>query len=329
MRTAVLLLNFGEPEEASLEDVVAFLERIFIANAALEKGASLEMARERSRGLAEARAGSLLEDYRLIGGSPVNAQARAQALQLAPALECAGHETAVFVGMQFTDSSIPSAVHAAADWGAERLIALPVYPLCGPSTTIAALDAVRAELGRCRWKVPLFEILGWHGAPAYIELRAAAIRDAAERSGLSLTDGSAELVFSAHGTPLQYLAGSDYGNHVIDHCRDVAGALGLTAYRLGYQNHAHRPTVPWTQPEVADVICSVESSAVVVDPISFVHEQSETLVELDHELRALAEARGLRFVRVPIAHDSPAFINVLAELVEPLLPGRRDVAVYA
>ncbi|MEX1184901.1 MAG: ferrochelatase [Gemmatimonadota bacterium] len=329
MRTAVLLLNFGEPEDASLEEIVDFLDRIFTANAALEPNTSPREARVRSRRLAEARAESLLEDYRLIGGSPMNAQAREQADLVAAALERPGHDTAAFIGMQFTDPSIPAAMHAAADWGAERLVALPVYPVCGPSTTIAALGLVRAELGRTRWKVPLFEIRGWYTSPAYVELRAAAIRDVADRSGLSLTDGSAELVFSAHGTPLQYLAGSDYGSHVEEHCRAVAAALGLTAYRLGYQNHAHRPTVPWTQPEIADVIRNVASRAVIVDPISFVHEQSETLVELDHELRAVAEGRGLRFERVPIAHDSPAFINVLAALVEPLLPSRRHAAVYA
>ncbi|NJD09119.1 MAG: ferrochelatase, partial [Gemmatimonadetes bacterium] len=36
MKTAVLLLNFGEPEHAPLAEVVPFLERIFNLNATLE-----------------------------------------------------------------------------------------------------------------------------------------------------------------------------------------------------------------------------------------------------------------------------------------------------
>ena len=35
MKTGVLLLNFGEPEHPTLEEVVPFLERIFSLNAPL------------------------------------------------------------------------------------------------------------------------------------------------------------------------------------------------------------------------------------------------------------------------------------------------------
>jgi ferrochelatase len=57
---------------------------------------------------------------------------------------------------------------------------------------------------------------------------------------------------------------------------------------------------------------------VVVAP-SFMHEQSETLSELDHDLRAVAESRGLAYFRVPIPHLDPRFIAVLADVVEARL----------
>jgi ferrochelatase len=46
------------------------------------------------------------------------------------------------------------------------------------------------------------------------------------------------------------------------------------------------------------------------------HEQSETLAELDIELREVAEEAGLAFHRVPVPHDHPDFSGVLADLVE-------------
>jgi ferrochelatase len=49
------------------------------------------------------------------------------------------------------------------------------------------------------------------------------------------------------------------------------------------------------------------------------HEQSETLSELDGELRGIAEEAGLEFHRVPIPHDDPAFAELLADLVEDVL----------
>jgi ferrochelatase len=55
---------------------------------------------------------------------------------------------------------------------------------------------------------------------------------------------------------------------------------------------------------------------VIVVPIAFVSEHSETLVELDIEYRHLAEAAGVpRYVRVPAAGVAPAFIAGLAGLV--------------
>jgi ferrochelatase len=51
------------------------------------------------------------------------------------------------------------------------------------------------------------------------------------------------------------------------------------------------------------------------------HEQSETLAELDEELRAAAEGRGLDFYRVPIPHLAPDFVSMLADLVEATLSG--------
>jgi ferrochelatase len=55
---------------------------------------------------------------------------------------------------------------------------------------------------------------------------------------------------------------------------------------------------------------------VVVDPISFMHEQSETLSELDLELKEIAEEASLEFHRVPIPYDDARFAGVLADLVE-------------
>ncbi|MFB6095622.1 MAG: ferrochelatase, partial [Halodesulfurarchaeum sp.] len=63
MDTGVLLLNFGEPSEATREAVVPYLERIFFDNADLEDYGSEAEARERARSLAERRAPGLIEEY--------------------------------------------------------------------------------------------------------------------------------------------------------------------------------------------------------------------------------------------------------------------------
>jgi ferrochelatase len=318
MKTAILLVNFGEPEHATLDEVVPFLQRIFNLNVSLEAQAGVE-AQERTRRMAEARAPGLIEEYELIGGSPLHAQAREQASLLQDELTRRGHDVVTILGMQFTEPFIVDAVRQARAAGATQIIALPVYPLCGPSTTVAALERLRADMRAQLWSAPIHEISGWHNHPAYIAFRAATIRSVLESAGLSFSDGGTRLVFSAHGTPIRYIEeGSRYEIYVRDHCASVARALGVDDYVIGYQNHTNRP-IDWTQPDIDTVIATINAEHVVVDAVSFMHEQSETLAELDHELRGVAESRGIAFHRVPIRHAAPEFIAWLADLATPVL----------
>jgi protoporphyrin/coproporphyrin ferrochelatase len=321
-RVGVVLANFGEPAEATLEQIVPFLERIFASNAMLEATTSQERSRERSRELARRRAPGLLKEYQAIGGSPMNRQAGDQAEALEAELGRRGLDARVWLGMQFTEPEIRDVVQHARDEAIDVLVGLPGYPLCGPSTTVAALRQLEQAVAGEGWNVALREVAGWHRHPAYVRLRADGIRRTAEAAGLTLHDGDGRLVFSAHGTPLRYLQeGSRYQAYVEDNCRAVARAAGVEDYVIGYQNHTNRP-VEWTQPDVADAIRALDADAVVV-PISFMHEQSETLSELDIELRDVARQAGIDFHRVPVPHDDPRFASVLADLVEAALPGRR------
>lgn len=316
-RDAVLLVNFGEPEEADPDAVVDFLERIFLANAALEDPSDPMAAARRSRQLAERRAPGLLEDYRRIGGSPLAAQAREQADGLARALERRGAPVTVELGMQFTEPSIPRALETLAGRGVERIVAFPVYPLCGPSTTVQALTDIADALHRMDWSPEVTEITGWHRHPRYVRVRAEAIRETAAEAGLDPASPEVELVFSAHGTPLRYVeAGSRYVDYVEDWCARLAKAVGVEGYTLGYQNHANRD-IAWTPPDIEAAVEALGGrEALLVDAVSFVHEQSETLVELDIDLRERVEERGAAFHRVPIPYATDAFCDVLADLVE-------------
>ena len=319
MSTGVVLLNFGEPAVPERDAVVDYLQRIFLSNADLEDAADPEA---RARQLAERRAPALIEEYEEIGGSPLNEQATGQAERLESLLVEQGHDVQTFVGMQYTEPFIEEAVATARQEGVDELIALPVYPLCGPSTTVLALDVLQEAVADQDWDVPVQELTGWHPHPTYQALRADAIRDYAEREGVDLAAPETGLVFSAHGTPQHYLeSGSRYDQYVREWCRAMQDSLQLDDYYLGYQNHENRD-IPWTEPDVEDLVADLGDSGVervVVDPVSFLHEQSETLSELDVELREEAEAVGLEFHRVPIPHDDERVEGLFADLLDPFL----------
>ena len=316
MKLGVILLNFGEPEHATSAEVVPFLERIFVTNASLEDDADTIRVQARSRQLAEQRAPGLIAEYEQIGGSPLNAQARMQAEALAGALRERGHDASTWVGYQFTDPSIREAAESALDAGVTHLVGLPVYPLCGHSTTVAALRELAEIVAAANTDVDYREISGWHAHDLYLRLRADGILGTVSAAGIDINDAECRLVFSAHGTPVRYLReGNRYDRYVEDCCRRVAELAGARDYVIGYQNHTNRP-VEWTQPDVKQVMRGLDAKHVVVVPVSFMHEQSETLAELDHDLREIVEARGIAFHRVPVPHDDPRFAEVMADLVE-------------
>jgi ferrochelatase len=230
----------------------------------------------------------------------------------------------VYVAMQFVDPVISEVVEQAREDGADRVVGLPVYPLCGESTTVASLRDLALAMAEQGWDAPLYEVSGWHRHPTYLSIRADAVRGLLRERGLELDDPGTRLVLSAHGTPIKYLEeGNRYGLYVEDFCQSLVDALGVEEFELGFQNHANRD-IPWTQPDIERVIETVDAERVVVDPVSFMHEQSETLSELDVELREEAEERGLEFHRVPVPHDDERFPGVLADLVEASMGEGRE-----
>jgi len=312
-KVGVLVINFGEPAEATREEVEPFLERIFLQNAGLEPS---ESARDRAKKLARDRAPGLIEEYERIGGSPLNEQAERQAAALQAELRARDGDVTTYSAFQFTEPSIAGQVATARDDGIDVLVALPVYPLCGQSTTVAAIESTKAALAGLDWSPRFAAVSGWHHHPGYERMRVVNVRRFTEAHGLDLDDPGTLLYFSVHGTPLKYLEeGNRYDRYVEEHCRGVARELGATRYGVGFQNHANRG-IAWTQPDNEDRIREAPEKRLVVVPISFMHEQSETLAELDHELRVFAEGLGKEFYRVPVPHDAEEFIVFLADLVD-------------
>ncbi|MFB6124587.1 MAG: ferrochelatase [Halanaeroarchaeum sp.] len=319
MHAGIVLLNFGEPAEPDREAVTDYLERIFFDNADLEAADSVAAARERARTLAERRAPGLVAEYEEIGGSPLQEQAEAQAAAMQAALDDRGYEATVYNGYQYVEPLIEDAVAQARADGVDHVVGLPVYPLCGPSTNVFAVDDLEAAVEAADWDVEWHAVTGWHRHPTYPRMRAENVAAFADREGVDLTDPDTELLFSAHGTALHYLeGGSRYDQYVDEYVETVAAMLGVEEYTLGFQNHENRD-IPWTEPDVETALAGIDADRVVVEPASFLHEQSETLSELDDDLAGEAAEAGLEFHRVPVPHDDERLGGILADLVEPFL----------
>ena len=132
------------------------------------------------------------------------------------------------------------------------------------------------------------------------------------------------LLLSAHGLPQRIVqAGDPYPAQVEMTARAIAGALALPDldWRVCYQSRVG--PLEWIGPATDAEIrrAGIDGVPLVVAPISFVSEHSETLVELDLDYRRIAEESGVpAYHRVPTVGADPGFIAALAALVRDAGP---------
>ncbi|MFQ5971612.1 MAG: ferrochelatase, partial [Alphaproteobacteria bacterium] len=135
----------------------------------------------------------------------------------------------------------------------------------------------------------------------------------------ALKVGRPRLLCSAHGLPKRVVSrGDPYQWQVERTAETVARILGLDRedWVVCYQSRVG--PLEWIGPATDEEIVRAgrDGVPVVVLPIAFVSEHSETLVELDMEYGDLARRHHVPgYFRVPTVQTAPAFIEGLARLV--------------
>ena len=100
----------------------------------------------------------------------------------------------------------------------------------------------------------------------------------------------------------------------------ITDAIGDLDSTVCYQSRVG--PLKWIGPPTEQEIerAGRDGANVVLYPLSFVSEHSETLVELDMDYRQLASEAGVaKYVRVPTVGTHPRFIDGLARLVRNAL----------
>ena len=153
----------------------------------------------------------------------------------------------------------------------------------------------------------------------FVAAQAAHLTEAMTRCADAAGGMQPRVLFSAHGLPQKIVAAGDpYQWQVEQTAAAVAAAADLRndSWLVCYQSRVG--PLKWIGPETKEEIsrAGAECTPVVVVPIAFVSEHSETLVELDIEYRHLAETAGVpAYERAPTVRSHPRFIEGLAELV--------------
>jgi protoporphyrin/coproporphyrin ferrochelatase len=315
-RTAVVLMNLGGPD--SLPAVEPFLTNLFSDPAIIRLPWLLRMPLARL--IARARARTAREIYQKLGGaSPLLANTEGQAQALDRLL---GPDYRSFIAMRYWRPTSVDAARAVADWKPDNIVCLPLYPQLSTTTTASSLTDWRRAVAQLRLNFPTRVVCCYPAEKGFIEAIARLVRPLLDRAS-----GHAKpprLLLTAHGLPKKIVsAGDPYPRQVELTARAIVAELARPEldWQVCYQSRVG--PLEWIGPATDDEIRRAGSEGVplVVAPISFVSEHSETLVELDLDYRDLAAQCGVpAYDRVSTVGIEPAFIAALAKLVNQAVP---------
>jgi ferrochelatase len=297
---AVLLLAFGGPSRP--EEIRPFLDNVL-----------------RGRPVPAGRYEEVVQHYIEVGGSsPLARLTASQAEGLRARLAGGGQGLPVFVGMRHWHPYIRETLAAMEAAGLRRAVGIVLAAHPSPASREAYFQAVSEAQRGMGAAAPAVEFVGaWHEHPLFIEALADRLLDARAEVPAVRRDAAA-LVFTAHSLPVAMSEASGYEASLRRTAELVAGAAGVTGWRLAWQSRSGGPDEPWLEPDVRDVVAEAArqgSRDVVVAPIGFVSDHVEVLYDLDIQARAAAGAAGIGFHRAATAGDHPAFLDLLAELV--------------
>jgi ferrochelatase len=322
-KTAVVLFNLGGPD--NLAAVRPFLFNLFNDRAIIGVPQPLRWCLARL--ISGRRAAFARAIYREIGGaSPLLEQTEAQARALEAAL---GDDARVFIAMRYWHPFAEATARAVKAFAPDEIVLLPLYPQFSTTTTGSSLDEWRRAAAYVRLGVPTRVVGCYPTAPGLIAAQARLI-DRAISKAITETGAVPRLLLSAHGLPKKIVArGDPYQWQVERTAAAIVEALAAPPYgrtdldwTVCYQSRVG--PLEWIGPPTDGEIrrAGGEGRALVVAPIAFVSEHSETLVELDIEYRKIAEETGVpTYARVPALGTVTEFIEQLAELVRAARAG--------
>lgn len=314
MKTGIVLFNLGGPDGP--EAVEPFLRNLFSDPAIISLPGIVRLPLARL--IARRRAPFARAIYAHMGGrSPILEETQAQARALEAAL---GPDAKVVVAMRCWHPFSDGAAEALRRFAPDRIVLLPLYPQFSTTTSASSfLDWERAAR-KAGLTARTTRICCYPSNAGFIAAAAAKIRAAMENPAAGV---SYRLLLSAHGLPKRTIEkGDPYQFQVERTAKSLVDALGIKDldWTVCYQSRVG--PLKWLEPSTDGEIrrAGQDGKGVVVAPIAFVSEHSETLVELDIEYRKLAREAGVPdYRRAGTVSADPAFIDGLSNLVRKAL----------
>ncbi len=300
---AVVLLNMGAPN--NLDEVEIFLHNMFNDKYIIQ--APLPIRKLIAKKIVKNRLPEAKKTYEMLNGkSPLVDLTKnlVSKLQLILGVD-------VYYAMRYTPPFVRDICDALKKY--DEIIAVSMYPHYSTTTTKSSFE----DFGKCIKKFKKIET--YFDDEEYAKILANNI--------IKTLNGEKseefELIFSAHGLPQKIVDKGDlYQKHIIKNKEMILQQLSKKGVKFGDTHLAYQSRVgkmEWLKPYLEDKLAIIKSKKIIIYPISFTIDNSETMYELDIEYREMVKDKFLDYRVVKCPNDSDEFVKFLANKVKECL----------
>ena len=327
-KVAVILFNLGAPDQLSA--VRPFLRNLFLDPAIIRLPFLLRFPLALM--ISTLRARTAKKIYAALGGSsPLLANTQAQADALEKYMQKNRSEKIkVFIAMRYWHPMTDETVQNVKNWNADKIILAPLYPQFSSSTTESSIKLwkkrAKAQGLHCETKV----LCCYPRAAGFIKAISTEVKSILAREKKFVDSKPIRILFSAHNIPQKFVdQGDPYQYQMEKTVAAIVDRLNLpkaNEWVLCYQSRVGRMKwlFPYTKSEIKRA--GLEKTPIIIVPIAFVSEHSETLYELDKEYFKIAIDNGVpAYLRAQTVGCDSDFIETLAEAISSRIDSEKHI----
>ena len=312
MKKAVILFNLGGPDK--IENIEPFLFNLFNDPAILNLPTLLRYPLAKL--ISNRRAPVAKKIYAELGGSsPILKLTKEQssALEIKLNQSQTEDEYKCFIVMRCWNPRAKDVIKDVQLYNPDDVVLMPLYPQYSAATSGSSIKEWKDVCKKNNYNVKTSTICCYPTDQNFINAHTKEIIK-------KIKDlKNFKLIFSAHGLPEKNIKkGDPYQWQVEQSVKKIVESLNdeNLDWILSYQSRVG--PLKWIGPSTEDIIIknSKIGKHIVLVPIAFVSEHSETLVELDIEYKEIADANGCKnYTRVPALGINEDFIRAISELI--------------
>ena len=305
---ALLLLNMGGPN--TIDEVELFLRNMFADKNILTM--NYYTRKLVSEIIINKRLEEVKENYKLLGGkSPLP--------KLTDELICKLKEKLtmpIYPAMRYVPPFADIALEKCKEEGIGELILFPMYPQYSTTTTLSSVEDIEHRCKDLGYNPKITVIDPYYDDYDYIEASCEKIIEAMQGKETQEYD----LLLSAHGLPVSIIqSGDPYQNQVEGNVSAIKmylheHGIKFHAIKLVYQSKVGNSD--WLEPNLVDVLRNPRHRKVVIFPLAFTLDNSETVFELDIEHREIAQKiKYDDYIVAKCMNSSDKFVDLIVNRV--------------